>query len=227
VARVSIAIQAHPARAEMADQLAACIGRADVVYDPDPAAEFPSAWRSYRRALEETPAGAAGRLIVQDDVLVCDRFAAGVELAATARPDRVLVFFVAGNPMNHRVTVMRACDRDETWAELDLTTWIPVVATLWPVRLIVPFLEWYDRQGFPPGFVADDEIAGRFLQGIGEPALACVPSLVEHPDTVPSLMSGNRRISDGRDPGRRAACYIGDCGFCDARLLDWTTGAGG
>jgi hypothetical protein len=215
----------------MADALAACVAGAEVVLDPDPDHGLRSPWRTYRHALERTPPEASHRLVIQDDVLVCDRFLDGVDLAVAARPDRVLCLFVAGNPANHKRAVLAACDRDETWAELDLTTWIPVVATLWPVRLVEPLLSWYDARRddgrFPAAFTADDEIVGRFLRDHRERPLACVPSLVEHPDTVPSVANGHRRGGTGLDPGRQAACFIGDCGYCDATLIDWTTGAGG
>jgi hypothetical protein len=208
----------------MAEQLNACLGGcAEIVFDPAPT-DYRSPWRTYRAALERTPAAATHRLVVQDDVVVCDHFLEGVDLAVAAQPDRVLLFFVPGKPPHYVRDVMLACSRDESWAELELKTWVPVVAALWPVRLIAPLLAWYDAQGFPAGFVADDEIVGRFLRHIGEPPLASVPSLVEHPDTVPSIMNGHRRGGDGLDPGRRAACWVGDCGYCDARLVDWTRG---
>jgi hypothetical protein len=219
---VSVAIQTHPLRADLAETLLGCLGDAELVYDPEPGSTR-SPWRTYRHALETTPAGASHRLVLQDDVLVCDYFVEGVRAAARARPGRVLVFFVAGNPANHRRAVFDACEQDWAWAELDLNTWIPAVATCWPVHLIEPMLEWFDAQNYPPAFTADDEIIGRFLRHQGERPLASVPSLVEHPDTVPSL--AGRRVADGRDPGRRAACWIGDCG-CDARRIDWTTGPG-
>jgi len=227
VTRVSLAIQTHEVRAEMAETLNGCLGgRADIVFDPDPGSS-PSPWRTYRLALERTPAWASHRMVIQDDVLVCEHLVDAVEAAVRARPDRVLAFFVAGNPLNHRRAVAAAEAADWSWAELDLTTWIPAVATCWPVRLIEPLLSWFDAQGFPAAFTADDEIIGRFLRQRGEAVLAAVPSIVEHPDTVVSLVHGHRRAHDGLDPGRRAAVWIGDRGICDGRLVDWTVGPGG
>jgi hypothetical protein len=204
--------------AELNETLA---GAAELVFDPDPAGR-PSPWRTYREALERTPADATHRLVVQDDVVVCEGFVAAVEAAVASQPDRPLVFFVAGNPVIHRRAVLEACWNDLAWAQLALSTWIPAVATLWPVRLLEPFYEFVDRQRWPPSFTADDEIIGRFLRHAGEPPLASVPSLVQHPDTVPSI--AGRRPADGRDPGRQAACWIGDCGDCHASRIDWTAG---
>jgi hypothetical protein len=226
---VSIAIQTHLARLDIAHELRACVGDAEIVEDPAPGGP-PSPWRTYRRALEGTVGVAPGtthRLIVQDDVILCDYFVEAVEAAALARPDRVLVFFVAGSPPTHVASMRHARARGWTWTELDgrHTTWCPVVAAAWPVPLVAPMLQWVDEQRYPPAFTADDEIAGRFLRAAGIQALASVPSLVEHPDTVTSLASGGRKNWGGLDPGRIAAMWIGDEG-CDPRGLDWTLGPG-
>ncbi len=51
-------------------------------------------------------------------------------------------------------------------------------------------------------------------------------SLVEHTDTVPSVMNAHRRGGDGLDPGRRARLWVGDLPElgCDATAIDWTLG---
>lgn len=219
--RVSFAIQTHELRAEMAAELNACLGgRAELVFDPDPSAGR-NPWRTYREALER-PWDGDVRLVLQDDVLVCDGFVETVEAVAAARPDRVVAFFVGGNPMLHRRAVLQAAGLHQRYVDLSLATWIPAVATLWPRRLVEPLCSFVDAQRWPPSFTADDEIIGRFLSREREVPIATVPSLVEHPDTVPSL-ANHRRAADGLDAGRRAALWMGDEGWpCDARLLDWS-----
>jgi hypothetical protein len=220
----------------MAAALNDCLGgRADLVFDPAPGDSLRSPWRTYRRALEETPPSATHRLVLQDDVIVCDYFLTGAERAIRARPNRMLFFFVPGTPQQFVILMREACDAGQTWAEVELRGWAPVVATLWPVDLIAPCLAFDDARraagAWPPGFVADDEIVGRFIRETGQAwPLACVPSLVEHPDTVPSIMNGHRNVGDGLNSGRRAAIWIGDypdCYACDARRIDFTVGAGG
>lgn len=227
---VSAAIQTHEARAEMAARLNGCLdGRADLVFDPAPGDSLRSPWRTYRRALEETPKGATHRLIVQDDVLVPGYFLDGVAAAVRARPDRMLLLFVPGTPPEYRNLMVRACASGAAWAEIVLRIWIPVVAAVWPVGLIEPILSFEtmkrEKDLWPVGFVADDEIVGRFFRETGqEPPLAVVPSIVEHPDTVPSIMNGYRNVGNGLDPGRRAAVWIGDypeCFGCDARRINY------
>lgn len=227
---VSFAVQAHALRAEMAERLASeCLGgRAEVVYDPEPAGAR-NPWRTYRLALERglaAPAGTTHRLIVQDDVYVCDGFVEAAEAACASQPDRVLAFFVAGHPLQHVTRVRRAEALGASWAELENTTWLPVVAAAWPVGLIEEMLGWVERRfadrRFPPAFTADDEIAGRWLRDAGRNALASVPSLVEHPDSVYSVASSGMRHRNGLDETRRALLFVEDDGR-DPGGIDWTT----
>lgn len=158
-------------------------------------------------------------------MIVCDHFLEAVGAAAEARPDRVLVFFVAGHPLQHVRVFDRAARLGSPWAELQNTTWLPVVATAWPLPMIEPLLGWvarrFERRQFPPQFTADDEITGRYLRDVGARALASVPSLVEHPDTVTSVASSGMRQRGGLDAGRCARLWIGDAG-CDPRGIDWS-----
>lgn len=82
-------------------------------------------------------------------------------------------------------------------------------------------LEFADAQKRPAEIRSDDEFLGRFLRHAGEHMLATVPSLVEHEDMVASLIG--LRPRGGEDPGRVAACWIGDCEGC-ASEIDWTYG---
>jgi len=220
--RLSVAIQAHPDRALMARTLASEVG-GDVVYDPDPHGALRSPWRTYRECLLSAPQGASHLLILQDDVEVCPGFRDAAEAAVRARSDRLIVFFVAGNPATSRIAVERACQADLPWAELPHAQWIPVVAACWPVWMIAPMLEFIDSQRWNDTFYADDERCGRWASYAGVVPLATVPSLVEHPNRVPSIIG--KRSMGPDDPGRVAVCYIGagpGCGL--ASDIDWTLG---
>lgn len=218
--RISVAIQTHPSRQEMAVALAAAISGAELVTDPAPNG-YPSPWRTYRTALERTPDYVTHRLILQDDAQPCRWFPQAARAAIEAQPDRLIVFFVGGRPFDHAQSIYRACQRERSWVELRNDRWCPAVALAWPVRLIDPCLEYVESRNWPETFRADDEIICRFLQEARERPLATVPSLVEHPDVAASLLPA-RRERGGEDAGRVAACFI--CDDCDARAIDWQLG---
>lgn len=203
-----VAVQGHPVRADLHAALAPCLGDHDVVLDPRPDMA-PQAWRTYRACLEAVPAWATHTIVVQDDACVPDRFRDLLDAALAARPDRVLALWHGGAPREHVPALARAHDRGERWVRFDRFRWLPTVAVCWPARLVAPVLEYVDAQAWPPAFSADDEILGRALRALREPFLACVPSLVDHPDCVPSLMP-KRAARAGKDPGRVAAFYVGD-----------------
>jgi hypothetical protein len=226
--RLSVAIQYHPSRAEIIDALVNAIepdpvlrAFVDVVPDPEPNG-VRNPWRTYRAALERTPADATHRLVVQDDVLVCPGFQQAVKAAIRARPDRALAFFVGGQSREHAQAVWDAGARGDSWATLGSHTWVPVVALCLPSRIALPLVAWADRmfeREWPQAFRADDEIVGHYLREHGEYVLASVPCLVEHPDVIPSIIHG--RGFGGNLPDRKAVCWIGDC---DAATIDWTLG---
>lgn len=202
----------------MLPALLAAVGDAEVVIDPDPDATR-SPWRCYREALERTPDDATHRVVVQDDATVSRNFRAALDAAVSARPDSVLALFHGGSPRENLSRLSLAKARGHVWARLNSRRWVPVVALVWPARLVCEVVCWVAEQNYPDAFRADDEIVGRALRALGEPVLACVPSLVQHDDVNPSLVS--QRARAGRDPARVAAFWIGDD---DPMLLDWGSG---
>lgn len=215
--RVSIAIQHHPARADMIGPLLDRIGGdVEVVTDPEPDG-FRSPWRTYREALERTPDGVTHRLILQDDVTVCDGFADAVELASASRPLRLLTLFHGGQPRQNLPRIERGLAARQTWVAIDIRRWVPVVALMWPVHVIRPALDWIDEQHYPVRLRADDEIVGRAMNALGETVLACVPSIVQHEDMVPSLLG--LRAKQGADRARVAYKFTDD-----PSGIDWSAG---
>ncbi len=216
-------IQAHPARADLAEGLLDCLGTGEIVFDPEPTG-FKSPWRTYQACVRRGVELGGPFLVIQEDVLICDRFLEGVATAVAARPDNPLAFFVPAKPPAYTNAVYRARDAGSAFAELPTGTWAPVVALAWPETLAQHLLQWIEQTRFPPAWRADDEIIGRFVYEMNTPILATVPSLVEHPDTVASVMNNHRRVGDGRDPGRRAYIFIGDDPErydCDATRVEW------
>lgn len=210
---VSIAVQHHPARA---DQLARFDGLpVEIVADPDPGGQLRNPWRTYHRALELCPSNVTHRVVLQDDVTVCEGFLGLLDGALTERPDALVALFVPWTLRRAGQDYMRACARRASWCQLARNEWVPVVALAWPVPLLHRFLEWADSNGFPPDKRrADDAIVGRFVRSVpGVECWATIPSLVEHPDDVPSLI-GNRH---GGPKPRSAICWDQNPGS-----IDWT-----
>lgn len=204
---IDVCIQHHPRRADLLPPLLAQLPAARVISDPDPANPIPSPWRTYRACLEQ-PVESSHRLILQDDVTVCRYFLQAIEVVTAACPDNIVALF-AGSQAYMGVHVMQqACQRGQPFANWPPGLWVPVVAALWPTAVIERVLAWVDKQRYKPHFRADDEIIGRAASALRIPVLATVPSLVEHPDEVPSL----KRVGKDhrKSPDRSAWCYIGD-----------------
>lgn len=218
---LSVAIQHHPRRADILPGLLAQLGEpADVVADPEPLNAFPSPWRTYRRALELSPTGCTHRLILQDDVELCDRFLPTVRSAIRAQPDRLLALFVPGQFPGAILDMPAASMQGSAWLELRSGGWCPAVALVWPAQLAFEMLYYANEQAWPPGKRADDENIGQFLSEHGHQALATLPCLVEHPDIVESV-TNLTRARGGEDPGRLAVCFAGSC---DTSQIDWSAG---
>lgn len=218
---VSFAVQHHPdRRGILVPLLAALDGAAEVVEDPDPTAKRRSPWRCHRHVLETTPEWATHRVVLQDDVVPIPGFTRIAARALTVMSDRPVAFFVAGQPGESAAAVLRAGQRRRSWAVLPPDRYVPCPALAWPVELIAPVLEWIDGQKWRDEHTADDEILSRAFSALKIRVMATVPSLVEHPDKVPSTLG--KRVSGGRSPNRVACCPPPE--GCDLDECDWSDG---
>lgn len=216
---VSVAIMSHPKRAAMAETLCASLSASVVVSDPDPDSTHASPWRTNREALRTSPDGATHRLVLQDDVIVARNLIPTVEMIAEQFPDDLVTLYVANAPYQFRTALLWACEHGHRYTPLPTRPWVPALALLWPVSLIDPVLRFVDQQEWPPTFSADDEIIGRAMTAVGGRLFATVPSLVDHPDIVESLI-GRRKNHAGRDLTRVAACFLDE--DLDPLDFDWT-----
>lgn len=200
--RLAFLVQHHPARADLLGPLLDRLGPGAIVAaDPEPDSTRRHAIRSYLAALEAVPAEATHAVIVQDDVEPVPSFPELAARAVLAEPNRLLAFFAPAQPPEMAHAIRCAAERGEFFCELPCRRWVPAVALAWPVDLVASFLAWKQTQRWPPAFGADDEGIGNWARAEGVRVLATVPSLVEHPDEVESLV--------GRRPrgGRRAALF--------------------
>lgn len=214
--RLSVAIQHHPSRAELLPALLERLIGLDVevVADPDPTGQ-PSPWRCYEACLRSTPEWATHRLVIQDDAVPCAGFPEAVTAALEQREDRPIAFWVGGLPADACKAMRDARREARRWVDLSPWSWFPCVAAAWPTDMVTRLLAWLETSRAQPTR-ADDAVTARFLQSERIWPLATVPSLVEHPDVVPSVIG--RKAWGGRDRGRVACVPAGDT---DVSAIVW------
>jgi hypothetical protein len=176
-------------------------------------------WRGYQKCLTDIPA-CSHLLVVQDDVIVCRNFMPALEQVAAANPETVVCLFVPGSARQTVAVMAQRLRNRKPYAQVHHATFMPVVATLWPKGKAEAFLRWAHDNPKRLGHQnprSDDSVAGRWMRLTGQRVLATCPSLVEHPDDVPSSIGLRARAGD--DKGRVAAFYIGDSDPLD---IDWS-----
>lgn len=130
-----------------------------------------------------------------------------------------VVLFLARLPRDASVLALRAERYGHRYITMPRRGFLPVVAVLWPVEKAREFLAWADENPRMPAIGeprSDDAMAGYWKIRTKQTIRATVPSIVDHPDCVPSTIG--RRASWGKDVNR--------CAFLlaeDAMAYDWST----
>lgn len=155
----------------------------------------PNPWAGYQRCLTDIPAGVSHLCVIQDDALVCPNFGPAVEQIAQSNPDVPVVLFLGGFPQGAARLFMRALLRKQPYINLLPSPIVPLVAVLWPKARAEEFLSWASGPVKLPGHPnprADDGIAASWMKKTRQEVRVCVPSLVNHPDMVPSVKGGQK-----------------------------------
>lgn len=126
--------------------------------------------------------------------------------AIAEHPADPICLFLPGALGGARTATHRAQRAGHTTITVGNYGWLPVVATVWPAPIARDFHEWGSRPEFA-GQRSDDAMAGRYARHKHLAVWATVPSLVQHPDRVPSLIGKKHRA--GQDRGRVAIAYDG------------------
>lgn len=153
------------------------------------------AWRCYRRCLLDLP-DTDWLLVIQDDALPCEGFVDALG-AILPRCEHPVCLFLPVTALRSRMAFWEAQAEGCDLAPHDPMEWVPTVAICWPVYLAARFLAWTDEGRYADSTLADDEIVGRWARHDRQDVCVAVPSLVEHPDLVPSLINRAWR-SEGR-----------------------------
>lgn len=211
-------IQHHPSRADLLPGLVASTGLpTSVVADHGPLPSNP--WRGYQLCLERVATDVAEfGVIIQDDAVLCQNFGPAIVRIADANDDTPVVLFIASLPRKTATDALRAVKRHVHYVDLFIRDFCPVVGMLWPREKAAQLLEWTKTAKLPGGTEprSDDAVVGRWKLINKERIRVTVPSLVQHPDQVESLIG--RRAHWGGDKGRVAQL------FCegDPLEIDWS-----
>jgi len=176
-------------------------------------------WRGFRACLSDLPE--SGHVaVLQDDTIACRNLAPALALIAEANPDCVVALFMSKHPKrtHNRASLRYGKSR---YVDVHLQDLVHVVALLWPVAKARAFLAWVDENPARlrgKEYQSDDATVTRWMQLTKQRIRATVPSIVQHPDDVPSIVN-NHRVRHGADSGRVAGYWIGDD---DPLALDWT-----
>ncbi len=211
-------IQHHPSRAELLPELKRRLRplRVEVIaHESEP----PSPWAGYKLCLQNIPHAVKHLLIVQDDTVPAPHFAKAVRQIAKAHPTVPVCLFLSRLPRDASIEATRALRDDRRYVQLAWRSFLPVVAVLWPRAKAEEFLLWTQEGALLPGIRgeprSDDAVGGRWKMVTRQTVLACVPSIIEHPDEVDSTIGKRSRYSKA---AARTAALIAE----DAGAYDWS-----
>lgn len=177
-------------------------------------------WRGYRLCLSDLP-DSGHVAVLQDDTIVGRNFIPTLEQIAAANPNQVVSLFLSRVP--RRTYNMMLLRHGKTrYVNTHLQDLVHVVAILWPVHKAREFMEWIEenpkRIRGDQFSTSDDAHLTRWMQLTKQTIRCTVPSLVQHPDDVPSIVN-QEKVAGGKDSGRTASMWIGDA---DPLELDWS-----
>ena len=178
---------------------------AEVITD---AGDGENPWRGFQQCLQ--PADATHVAILQDDTVPCLGFRETVLRAIAEKPDSVISLFVGGLGNRTRRDFLAAVHTGNRWCPIYFRDIHHVVATVWPAAVAADFLAWAETARIPgkPPVRSDDMVVGYWARTTKHTVWATVPSLVQHPDDVPSLI--RPRVAGRGDRGRTAIAWLED-----------------
>lgn len=207
--QVLVRVQHHPARAQLLPRLLEHLDPLPVevvTHQSDP----PNPWHGYLSCLDEIP-DCTHLLVIQDDAVPCRNFGPAVQNLVGAHPETPIVLYLGWIPARLRKLFLLAQRQGRTSfsALLSGSDFCPVVATIWPRDMAIQLRQWEPTHPTLRVERSDDAMAAKFLQKHRQTLLVTVPSLVEHPDMVPSV-KGHDNTGYGKDRNRVAISVAED-----------------
>jgi len=201
-------VQHHPSRASLIPGLLERLSPLTVEVVPH-ASVPPNPWLGYRQCLQNIP-DCGHLLIIQDDAVPCLNFAAAVEQVAASNPDAPVSLWLSYHPAGTAGRARQAMIRNKRYVWFGYTKYVYLVAMLWPRRLACDFLEWSATDRDTLRHRADDGVVAKWARETRQEIRVTVPSLVEHPDVVPSVKGGSQKAAAGHDKARVAMLLAED-----------------
>lgn len=198
--RLSAVIMAHPARRQNAERLRRRLGgRARIVYDrvPEPSSDPRQRWEVGRRCWMAHDPRADWHLVIQDDALPCGDMLAGLARALDQVGREGLVSAYTGTGRPDQVNVRRALSvarhRGYSWMSTKSLNWGVAIAA--PVHAIPAMVEWCSAE--ERSHLKYDYRIGVYARDVlGWRTWYTVPSLVDHDESIPSLVGhGKGRVA--------------------------------
>ncbi len=211
---VHLRVQHAPGRNGPLERLLASLGRPAVIVT-----DSVHPWSGYRKCLSDLPPDATHVAVLQDDTVAAPGLVDALPEVAAAHPDNVICLFLGGYPRRTAALAARAAQQGKRFCRVHPNDLLPVVATMWPRAKAEHLLAWAKENPLKLGHrdpKSDDAVTTRWMRLNHETAYCTVPSLVQHPDDVPSTIG--RRARAGEDRNRVAAVW--DPEF-DAREVTW------
>ncbi len=200
---ISVAIAAHPSRADMVQQLQNKLqcppGHLSIVWD-----EKDNIWDTHRRAWGQAniniaqDADITHHLVLQDDAVPCLNLLPALENALEYVSDKPVSLYF-GNATSHPKIV-----RTVATAQREGATWIKTSGTWWGVGIMLPVNMISDMLLFCENRRETyDRRLAIWCEHNGHEVYHPWPSLVDHADTSSLLYPGRR-------PGRKAYQFVGE-----------------
>jgi hypothetical protein len=192
--KISIAIMAHPNRAEFIPYLQGKIGTFPVSV-PVAMDDGCGIWENAKRAWRMFDPMADYHIVIQDDAIICNDFLARAIAEIEAHPKHAFSFYF-GNRVRFQATAEKAVRQNGI--AMNWLSW--GVAVCLPTKVIPAMISFCDL--LPPRYAKhDDTKIAKFLESIKMPVWYPMPSLVDHRD-IKSLVAS--------DPagGRKAYKFI-------------------
>ena len=166
----------------------------------------PNPLEGYRHALTDPP-DCTHLLVIQDDASVCADFAYTLQRVVAAQPADPIALFLAKLPRVDHVASLKALQADKRFIALRGYSFCPVVAVVWPIDKAEQFLRWSLVAKLPggPRAASDDAAVGLWIRTRRNRVLACVPSIVQHPDEEASIIG--KRSMWGKDKARTSEIF--------------------